>query len=203
MRQGHTQASALALVDVGAQVDRPAIETAIRRILVAIGEDPEREGLVDTPRRVADMYAAIFGRTSCVLTDFENPQYDQMITLRDIPIFSFCEHHILPFVGRCHIGYIPDRRVIGLSKLVRIARYHAASLQLQERLTQQIADDLMERLHPKGVGVIIEAEHACISLRGVQTPGTLTATNALRGVFLSKAEARQEFFDSVRCRGRQ
>lgn len=183
-------------------MDRDSIEDAVHRIIVAIGEDPDREGLRDTPRRVAEMYQGMLVREPLALTDFENPQYDQMIVVKDIPISSLCEHHLLPFAGKCHIGYIPDRRVVGLSKLVRVANYHAASLQIQERLTQQIADDLMKRLRPKGAGVIIEAEHTCMSIRGVRTPGTVTVTSALRGVFLSRPEARQEFLDIVRCGGR-
>ena len=175
-------------------MDRDAIEQAVRTILVALGEDPEREGLHDTPRRVAAMYRGLLSREPLVLTDFENPRYDQMIVVKDIPISSLCEHHLLPFVGHCHIGYIPNGRVVGLSKLVRIARYHCAALQIQERLTEQIADDLQERLQPMGVAVTIEAEHTCMSVRGVKTPEVATVTSALRGVFLEKPEARAEFF---------
>jgi GTP cyclohydrolase I len=194
MRQGHTRASTVAAVDAGAEVDRDAIEAAVRQILVAIGEDADRTGLVDTPARVARMYEEILGGENFTPTVFPNPGYDEMLVERDIPFYSLCEHHLLPFFGVAHVGYVPADRVIGLSKIARLIRARAARLQIQERLTAEIADGLDRLLAPVGVGVVIEAEHLCMTMRGVRSPGTVTVTSSLRGCLKEKPEARAEFF---------
>lgn len=167
-------------------MDKPRIEAAVRELLLAIGEDPDRPGLVETPRRVADMYEEVFsGLTEDPKTHlklFEEQPCEDMVTVRDIPLHSMCEHHLLPFVGVAHIAYIPkDGRVIGLSKLARIVNVFARRPQLQERLTAQIADFLEEELDPQGVAVVVEAEHLCMTMRGVRALGAKTQTSALRG----------------------
>lgn len=179
-------------------VDVERIERAVREILVAIGEDPERDGLLRTPDRVARMYAEIFAglhddpRRHLTVT-FE-AQHDEMVMVRDIPLYSCCEHHLVPFHGRAHVAYIPgpDGRITGLSKLARLVEGFAARPQVQERLTTQIADALMEVLQPDGVFVVIEAEHLCMSMRGVRKPGSLTVTSAVRGLFKVNPATRAE-----------
>ena len=181
-----------------ADIDRSKIEQAIRLILEGIGDDPDREGVADTPRRVADMYEEIFAGL------FEDPgeylsvrfeaDHDEMVMVREIPLYSVCEHHLVPFVGRAHVAYIPgdDGRIIGLSKLARLVDTLSKRPQVQERLTTQVAD-LMERtLDPAGVFVVIEAEHLCMSMRGVRKPGSLTVTSAVRGLFKSNPATRAE-----------
>src|SRR5690606_12993702 len=180
-------------------VDQEKIGRAVRMILEAIGEDPDREGLRESPRRVAEMYADIFrglpediGKPLEVIFD-EN--HDEMILVRDIPFYSMCEHHLLPFMGVAHVAYIPDKgRVTGLSKLARVVEGAARRPQMQERLTSAVADTLMERLKPKGVAVVIEAEHLCMSMRGIQKPGHRTITSAVRGVFRTDEKTRLEAF---------
>lgn len=178
-------------------MDKARIEAAVREILAAIGEDPDREGLVETPRRVANMYEEIFGGLAedpaQHLKLFSETRPDEMVTVRDIPLYSMCEHHLLPFTGVAHIAYIPrDGKVIGLSKLARIVNCYARRPQLQERLTAQIADFLEESLDPLGVAVIIEAEHLCMTMRGVRAAGSRTQTSALRGCMKSDARTRTE-----------
>jgi GTP cyclohydrolase IA len=179
------------------QVDLPAIEEAIRSILIAIGEDPEREGLRETPQRVARMYAEIFDgirRDPGDVVDafFGDEHYQEIVMVRDIPFYSSCEHHLVPFHGKAHIAYIPQGRVTGLSKLARLIEGFARRPQMQERLTAQVADALMDRLDPLGVMVVIEAEHLCMSMRGVRKPGSITVTSAVRGTLATNPSTRAE-----------
>lgn len=179
-------------------VDQARIQRAVREILEAVGEDPERDGLVQTPARVARMYAEIFAGLREVpehhlQTTFE-VDHDEMVMVRDIPMYSCCEHHLLPWIGKAHIAYIPndDGRVTGLSKLARLVDAYARRPQVQERLTSQVADTLDSSLNPKGVMVVIEAEHLCMSMRGVRKPGSTTVTSAVRGLFRTNESTRQE-----------
>jgi GTP cyclohydrolase I len=179
-------------------VDKPRIERAVREILLAIGEDVEREGLKDTPARVARMYEEIFeglrdDPSQYLKTTFE-ADHDEMVMVRDIPMFSACEHHLLPWLGKAHVAYIPndDGRVTGLSKLARLVDAYAKRPQVQERLTSQIADELDRSLQPKGVMVVIEAEHLCMTMRGIRKPGATTVTSAVRGLFRMNVATRQE-----------
>lgn len=170
-------------------IDQARIAAAVRDILEAIGEDPEREGLRKTPARVARMYAEIFDGIAIdprqyLITQFTEDEHGEMVIVRDIPFCSMCEHHMLPFIGHAHVAYIPGGgRITGLSKIARVVEAYSHRLQLQERMTTEIADTLVEVLQPQGVLVIIEAEHLCMSIRGVEKPGTLTVTSAVRGVF--------------------
>ena len=178
-------------------MDKQRIENAVRELLLAIGEDPGREGLAETPRRVAEMYVEVFSgledEPEQYLKFFDESGSDEIVIVRDIPLYSMCEHHLLPFVGRAHIAYIPKGgRVIGLSKLARITKAFASRPQLQERLTMNIADFLYEKLEPKGVAVLIEAEHLCMTMRGARAAGSLTQTSALKGVFKSDVRSRME-----------
>ena len=179
-------------------VDLDRIERAVREILLAIGEDPDRDGLARTPRRVAEMYAEICSGmhedpSRHLVTTFE-AEHDEMVMVRDIPLYSICEHHLTPFHGHAHVAYIPneDGRITGLSKLARLVDGYAKRPQVQERLTTQIADALMERLQPRGAFVMIEAEHLCMSMRGVRKPGSLTVTSAVRGSFKDSPATRSE-----------
>ncbi len=186
-------------------VDTLRIAAAVREILLAVGEDPEREGLLRTPERVATTYAELFAglqddpRRHLRVTFDE--QHREMVVLRDISFASLCEHHLLPFMGHVHIGYVPRGRVVGLSKLARLVEGYARRPQVQERLTSTIADVLMEQLKPEGCGVVIEATHTCMTIRGIQKPGTTMVTSAVRGGFQRRAETRAEFFAIVRQRG--
>ncbi|MEO2083282.1 MAG: GTP cyclohydrolase I FolE, partial [Desulfurobacteriaceae bacterium] len=166
--------------------DRDRIERAVREILLAIGENPEREGLKETPKRVAKMYEEILSGYSDSPENHMvlfSEKYDEMIIVRDIPFYSMCEHHMLPFFGKAHVAYIPgDNKVTGLSKLARIVDVYARRLQLQERMTEQIASAIMGKLHAKGVMVVIEAQHLCMIMRGVKKPGSFTVTSAVKGV---------------------
>lgn len=178
-------------------MDMQKIERAVRDILEAIGEDPDREGLAETPARVARMYAEIFAGLEedphKHLKIFEEQKGDEMVIVRDIPLYSMCEHHLIPFMGKAHIAYIPsDGKVIGLSKLARIVSTYAKRPQLQERLTAQIADFLYAELSPMGVAVVIEAQHLCMTMRGARAAGSETRTSALRGVMRSDARTRAE-----------
>lgn len=177
-------------------MDLKRIEAAVKEILLAIGEDPDREGLVETPARVARMYEEIFSGLSADPKQFLktfHTGHDEMVVVRDIPLYSMCEHHLLPFVGKAHIAYIPsDGVVIGLSKLARIVDCFARRPQLQERLTANVADFLAEELHARGVAVVIEAEHLCMTMRGVRASGALTCTSALRGTMRSDSKTRAE-----------
>lgn len=178
-------------------MDKPRIEAAIREILIAIGEDPDREGLVETPDRVARMYEEIFSgleedpkKHLKIFTEEDN---DEMVVVRDIPLYSMCEHHLIPFIGKAHIAYIPgEGRVIGLSKLARIVNCFARRPQLQERLTSQVADFLFDNLQPQGVAVVVEAEHLCMTMRGARASGSQTRTSAMRGIMRSDARTRAE-----------
>ncbi|MGB9873474.1 MAG: GTP cyclohydrolase I FolE [Hydrogenobacter sp.] len=180
-------------------VDKEKMKQAVRLFLEAIGEDPDREGLKDTPDRVARMWEEFDRMRDFDFKLFEEfGNYNEMVLVKDINIYSICEHHLLPFFGKAHIAYIPDKIVCGLSKLVRTVRAFSLSPQLQERLTNQIADFLMDNLKPKGVAVVLEMEHLCMSMRGVMSPGHLTVTSALRGVFLSDMRTREEFLKLIR-----
>lgn len=178
-------------------MDKERIERAVREILIAIGEDPDREGLLETPERVARMYEEVFSGLENSpekhLKIFSEEKNEEMVVVRDIPLYSMCEHHLLPFVGKAHIVYIPGSgKVIGLSKLARIVDNFARRPQIQERLTSQIADFLMEKLEPQGVAVVIEAEHLCMTMRGARAAGAKTTTSALRGSMRSDARTRSE-----------
>jgi len=178
-------------------VDREKIETAVRMILEGIGEDPDREGLRETPGRVARMYEEICCGIGVdagkLIKVFTEERYDELVLVKDIPLYSLCEHHLLPFVGTAHVGYIPeDNRVTGLSKIPRIVDILARKPQVQERLTVEIADVLMASLRPRGVIVVIEAEHLCMSMRGVQKPGTKMRTSVVRGLFRQRHATRDE-----------
>jgi GTP cyclohydrolase I len=189
-------------------VDKPRIERAIREILLAVGEDPDREGLRRTPARVAEMYAELFvglhEEPSKHLTITFEANHDEMVMVRDIPLYSVCEHHLAPFHGRAHVAYIPgsDGRITGLSKLARLVEGFARRPQVQERLTTQVADALVEVLSPAGVFVVIEAEHLCMSMRGVKKPGTLTVTSAVRGLFKDNPATRAEAMSFIGQTGR-
>ncbi|MBU0686456.1 MAG: GTP cyclohydrolase I FolE [Candidatus Margulisbacteria bacterium] len=179
------------------------IEKAFKEILVAIGEDPKRKGIQDTPRRVAKMYAEIFAGLQKdpkkELTVFHEEEHEEMVMVKNIPFYSMCEHHFVPFIGKAHVVYIPTKGyVTGLSKLVRVIEGFAKRPQLQERLTTQIADTLMKGLKPQGVMVVIEAEHLCMSLRGVKKPGSITVTSAVRGVFRKNPTTRAEAMSLIK-----
>ena len=182
-------------------VDHPRIERAVREILLAVGEDPDREGLLETPARVARMYAEIFSGLhtdpSIYLQKVFTQKHDEMVIVRDIEFSSCCEHHLLPFTGKAHVGYIPDGKVVGLSKLARVVEAVAKRPQVQERMTEALADLIMFELHPRGVGVIIEASHTCMTIRGVKKPGSMTITSALRGLVKSNATTRAELMSLV------
>jgi GTP cyclohydrolase I len=178
--------------------DHARIAAAVREILLAIGEDPDRDGLARTPTRIAEMYSEIFSglrddASEHLAVRFE-ADHDEMILVRDIPMYSMCEHHLIPFIGRAHVAYIPgpDGRITGLSKLARLVDVYAKRPQVQERLTTDIADTLQRELEPRGVFVSIEAEHLCMSMRGVRKPGSLTVTQAVRGLFKTNAPTRAE-----------
>lgn len=182
--------------------DLARIEGAVREIIEAIGEDPRREGLVDTPARVARMYAELFeglriDPTEYLKVGFE-AGHDEMVILRDIPFYSVCEHHFMPFHGTAAVGYIPDGRVVGVSKLARLVEGYARRPQLQERLTSQVADALMDTLEPDGVAVVISAEHLCMTQRGIKKPGSRMVTSATRGTFRKNEVTRAEFLSLVR-----
>lgn len=187
-------------------VDRARIEAAVREILVAIGEDPERNGLVGTPARVGRMYEEIFtglhSEPDGVLDVIFDSDHDEMILVKDIPFASMCEHHLVPFVGKAHVAYIPheDGRITGLSKLARVVDGFAKRPQVQERMTTQIADTLQRVLEPRGVLVVLDAEHLCMSMRGVNKPGATTITSAVRGLFRQDARTRAEAMASIHGR---
>jgi GTP cyclohydrolase I len=166
----------------------------VRSLLAALGADVGADDLRDTPRRVVTAFAEMLAPREFSLTTFENDEgYDELVVARDIPFHSLCQHHLLPFIGKAHVGYLPGRRILGLSKLARVLETFARGLQTQERMTQQVADWLDEHVEPRGVGVVVEAEHLCMSLRGVRARGTTTVTSALHGVLRDDARTRQEF----------
>jgi GTP cyclohydrolase I len=180
-------------------VDLDRAERAVTDLLAALGQDPTSEGLADTPRRVAASYAELLTPPAFTPTSFPNDEgYDELVLARAIPFSSLCQHHLLPFVGVAHVGYLPADRILGLSKLARVVELFARRLQLQERLTTQIADWLQAQLAPKGVGVVLEAEHQCMTLRGVQAIGARTVTSALHGRLRSDPRSRQEFLALAR-----
>jgi GTP cyclohydrolase I len=188
-----------ALPDAG-EIDLPAAEEAARRLLEALGADLGSEGLRETPRRVAAALAEMLTPHPFEATTFPNEEgYDELEIERSIPFHSLCEHHVLPFYGVAHVGYLPGERIIGLSKLGRVVEMYARRLQLQERMTVQIASWIEDRLAPRGVGVVLEAEHLCVSLRGVAKPGTRTVTSALLGSVRDDVRTREEFLDLVRA----
>ncbi len=183
-------------------VDQAGVRDAVRRIIEAIGEDPSREGLLDTPRRIAEMYEELFtglheDPREVLSTSFQE-SHREMIILKNIPFYSLCEHHFLPFHGQAHVGYVPQGRIVGASKIARVVDILARRPQLQERLTGQVADAITEALSPDGVAVVIEAEHLCMTMRGVQKPGTTLITSAIRGAFRRRAVTRSEFLALVR-----
>jgi GTP cyclohydrolase I len=188
-------------------VERSKIEEGVRLILEGIGEDPTRAGIADTPRRVAEMYEEVFAGyghdASEVVTVIPGAGHDEMIMVRDIPLYGMCEHHVIPFVGRAFVAYIPNRdgRITGLSKIARLVDMLSKKLQVQERLTTEIADALEKALEPRGVYVMIEAEHLCMTMRGVKKPGSVTVTSAVRGRFRTDARTRSEALELIR-RGR-
>jgi GTP cyclohydrolase IA len=186
----------------GAKVDAPGIQEAVLRILQAVGENPERDGLKRTPERVARMYAELLSGyhvdPNAVVNDaiFE-VKYDEMVIVRDVEFYSLCEHHLLPFMGRVHVAYIPDGKVLGLSKIPRIVDLFARRLQVQERMTRQIADLIRDLLHPQGVAVVVEALHLCTMMRGVQKHNARMTTSAMHGAFRANLATRQEFLENI------
>ena len=178
------------------------IEKIIRELIKELGEDPEREGLKNTPKRVAQSYEKLFGgytqNPQDIATQFDGENYDEMIICKDIDFYSNCEHHILPFFGKIHIGYIPNKKILGISKLPRLVEIYARRLQNQERLTMQIADTLKEILNPRGIGVVIEARHLCMMSRGVQKQNSTMTTSSFRGLFKEKAKTRTEFLRLIK-----
>jgi GTP cyclohydrolase I len=185
----------LRLVQGGAEFDVAGAERAVADLLVALGHDPTAEHLRDTPRRVAAAYAELLTPRSFNLTTFPNDEgYDELVVARDIPFHSLCEHHLLPFKGIAHVAYLPGERILGLSKPARVVELFARRLQVQERLTKQVADWLEQHLRPKGVGVVLEAEHLCMTLRGVAASGSTTTTSALQGLLRTDSRSRGEFF---------
>jgi len=179
-------------------------EAAVRVLIQWAGDDPDREGLLETPARVARSYRELFAGYETDPKDYlaktfeEVAGYDELVILKDIPVVSFCEHHMLPFIGRAHVGYLPSNRVVGISKLARVVRGFARRLQIQEKLTAEIAGAICDILKPKGVGVVIVSEHSCMTMRGVNTPGTRLTTSHLLGEVRDDPRTRQEFFDLVR-----
>lgn len=176
--------------------DKIAVEIAVTNLLIAIGEDPQREGLLETPKRVAQFYKEWLEYNKEPKFTAFPATYSNMVIIKDIPFYSLCEHHLIPFTGKAHIGYIPDGKILGLSKVVRILNKYARRLQIQERLTDEIADELERSIGATGVMVVIEAEHLCMSMRGVRTPGAKTITSAIRGVFEENV-VRNEFLKLV------
>jgi len=193
--EAEAEARRLRIVRPSGTVDLAAAELAVRDLLLALGHDPDSDHLRDTPGRVARAYAELLTPRPFDLTTFPNDEgYDELVLARSIPVRSVCEHHLLPFVGVAHVGYLPDARILGLSKLARVVEHFASRPQVQERLTKQVADWLCAQLQPKGVGVVIEAEHTCMTLRGVRAAGSSTVTSTLLGTLRSDARSRQEFF---------
>ena len=182
-------------------VDLSRIERAVREILIAVGENPDREGLQETPARVARMYEEVFSGLQ------ENPahhlrktftqKYDEMVIVKDISFQSMCEHHLLPFIGQAHVAYLPNGKIVGLSKLARVVEVVSRRPQVQERITETVADLIEQELHPKGVGVVIEAEHFCMCMRGIRKPGSRTVTSAMRGGFKANHSTRMEFMSLI------
>ena len=184
-------------------IDKPAIEKAVRDILIAIGEDPDREGLVGTPDRVARMYEEIFSGLhqdprEHLKVLFQNENHEEMVVVKDIPFYSSCEHHLVPFFGKAHIAYIPNKKVIGVSKLARLLEIYSRRLQIQERIGEQVTTFLMDELKAKGAACVLEAQHFCMTSRGVEKQNANMVTSSLNGVFLKEAETREEFFNMIK-----
>lgn len=195
-QNGRRLLTASTIAQVREPIDRDGVARAARDLLVALGADLQSEDLRGTPRRMAAAYAELLTPDPFELTTFPNNEgYDELVVVRDIPFQSLCMHHVLPFQGVAHVAYLPADRIVGLSKLARIVERFARDLQLQERLTTQIADSLQQELRPKGVGVVLEAEHLCMSLRGVQKPGAKTITSALHGLVRDDPRTRGEFLN--------
>jgi GTP cyclohydrolase I len=189
-------APSLHVVPASPTVDLDGAEAAVRELLRALGQDPDSEHLRDTPRRVASAYEEFLTARPFVPTTFPNDEgYDELVLVRDIPFHSLCEHHLLPFSGVAHVGYLPGTRIVGLSKLARVVEHFARGFQVQERLTKQVGDWLEFRLDPKGAGVVLEAEHLCMTLRGVQASGSRTVTSSLHGLVRDDPRTRAEFLD--------
>ncbi len=190
---------------IGVLLNRKKIEKGIRIILEGIGEDPERAGLKNTPQRIAEMYEEIFSGlatpTEEILKPIEGESHDEMVLLKDIPFYSICEHHLLPFIGKAHVAYIPSGgKIVGLSELAKAVEIFAKRPQVQERLTTQLADMIMKKLKPKGAMVVIDAEHLCLSMRGVKKPGARTITSAVRGMFRTRKSTRDEMLALIKNR---
>lgn len=182
-------------------VDQERIERAVRDILIGVGEDPDRDGLKDTPARVARLYKEVFSGLADDparhLAKVFDEDHHELVLVKDIPFDSFCEHHLMPFTGKAHVAYIPNGCVVGLSKIARVVEAYARRPQVQERLTSQIADLMMEKLNPKGVAVVIEAGHTCMTVRGIRKPGSSMVTSALRGIFHQNAPSRNEVMSLI------
>jgi GTP cyclohydrolase I len=178
-------------------VDHPRIAAAVREILLAVGEDPDREGLRETPERIARMYAEMFAGlhqdAASVLKKTFVEKYDEMVLVKDITFDSICEHHLLPFFGKAHIAYIPNGKIVGLSKLARVVELVARRPQVQERMTEELADLVMNELDAQGAGIVLEASHTCMSIRGIRKPGSMCTTSAMRGIFRANLTTRSEF----------
>ena len=184
------------------KIDQKEIQSAVKLILTAVGENPDRDGLKRTPERIARMYAELLSGYHMDPVQVVNDalfevKYDEMVLVRDIEFYSLCEHHLLPFMGRVHVAYIPDGKVLGLSKIPRIVDLYARRLQVQERMTRQIADFIRDLLHPQGVAVVVEALHLCMSMRGVQKHNARLTTSAMHGAFRANLATRQEFLDNI------
>jgi GTP cyclohydrolase IA len=177
------------------------IET-IKDILLSVGEDPTREGLLDTPKRVVkswnELYKGYNQKAEDILTVFSSDGYDQIVLLKDIEVYSMCEHHMLPFIGKAHVAYIPDKKIVGISKLARLVDIYARRLQIQERIGQQVTDDLMRLLNPRGAACIIEAQHLCMLMRGVNKQNSVMVTSSLKGVFLTDFSAKEELLKLIK-----
>jgi len=188
------------------KIDAARIEKAVREILSAVGEDIDREGLKDTPARVARMYSELLAGMhedpSVHLHSVFNENYEEIVLLRDIPFYSTCEHHLMPFIGSAHVAYLPSGKILGVSKLARIVDCFARRLQTQERLTYQIADCLMTNLKPQGVAVVLEAAHSCMTIRGIKKPGSVMVTSAVRGLFRKDPRSRNEIMSLIHNRSR-
>ncbi|MEE2889854.1 MAG: GTP cyclohydrolase I FolE [Planctomycetota bacterium] len=188
-------------MDVPGNFDEEKVHEGVRLILQGVGEDPHREGLLDTPHRVARMYQEIFGgmheASEDVISAVFYEDYDEIVLLKNIPFFSLCEHHLMPFTGKAHVAYLPDGKIVGLSKLARAVEHFARRPQIQERLTAQIADLISHKLEPKGVAVVLEATHTCMTMRGVKKPGSLMTTSAMRGVMRENLATRNEVLNLI------
>jgi len=183
-------------------MDKEKIKKGIRLVLEGIGEDPKRPGIQDTPKRVADMYEEIFSGLESPVENILKPiageNHDEMVLIKDIPFYSVCEHHLLPFIGKAHIAYIPTGDIVGISDLAKALEHFAKRPQVQERLTAQLADLIMGRIKPKGAMVVIDADHLCMSMRGIKKPGARTVTSAVRGIFRTKPSTREEMLELIR-----